>query len=169
MSDFPDEATRDEMAQLLSHPLQFPEEFKRWMSDFITTNIPMIPFSHIFGAKVNIAKSGDYISTEETIGAGTWVDVATVGPQVTGLADGRYLIAFGHKGRGDASLSFNGATALDEDGIYANESNPNSGRMIVRSVQNKDNNSICMKYQESGRSTRDRWLVVIRVGAPGEN
>ena len=169
MASFPDEATRVEMEQLLSHPLHFPEEFKRWMGDFITTNIPMIPFSHIFGAKVNIARSGDYVATLETIPAGTWVDCATVGPQITGLADGKYIIAFGHKSRGDCSLSYNGSTPLDDEGIFANESGPNSGRMVMKTLKNNDNNTICMKYTESGRQTEQRWLVCIRVGAPGEN
>lgn len=166
MSDFPDEATRAEVDVLLSHPLHFPDEFKRWLGDFVTTNIPMIPFSHIFGAKVNIAKSGVYIATAETAPA-TWGNCTTVGPEITGLADGRYVIAFGHRSRAEAAPSYNGAAPNDDDRIYANESGPATARLIVKTLQNNNNNSVLIQYQGS-RTTQDRWLVVIRVGAPGE-
>ncbi len=167
MASFPDEATRTEMEQLLSHPLHFPEEFKRWMGDFISTNIPMIPFSHIFGAKINIARSGDYISTSETKATTGYGDLPTVGPQITGLADGKYLIAFGIKARQSASLSYNGSAPSDDDAINANESNPNGGRMIIKTLASNNNNTVCVKYKNG--TFQDRWLVVIRVGAPGEN
>ncbi len=167
MAEIPSEEVRDQAARLLSHPLHFPEEFKRWMGDFITTNIPMIPFSHIFGAKLNIARSGDYIATSQSrVGAG-YGDLATVGPQITNLADGKYLIAFGIKARQSASLSYNSSTPSDDDAINANESNPNGGRMIIKTLSNNNENTVCVKYKEG--TFQDRWLVVIRVGAPGEN
>lgn len=162
----PDEETRDEAARLLSHPLHFPDEFKRWMGDFITTNIPMIPFSHIFGAKVNLAKSGDYIATAETMPA-SYGDCATPGPLVTGLADGRYLIAYGHKARNRCAPSYNESTPIDDDANQGNESVPNTGRLIVKTLKNKDNNTVKLQYAGGG-TTQDRWLVVIRVGDPGE-
>lgn len=167
MAEIPSEEVRDEAAALLSHPLHYPDEFKRWMSDFITTNIPMIPFSHIFGAKVNIARSGDYIATSETGPGASYGDCATVGPSLTGLADGKYLFAYGCKSRGVYSPSFNGSTPSDDDSVEANESNPNGGRMIIKTLENKDNNSVVMKYKTT-RAFQDRWIVAIRIGAPGE-
>ncbi len=168
MPEFPAEPVRDEVAQLLSHPLHFPDEFKRWMGDYITVNVPLIPFSHIFGSKVNIARSGNYVAASETPSVpGTYGDMTTVGPQITGLADGKYLFAYGFKSRGQGSLSFNGSTPEDDDSLEATESVPTTGRLIMKTLQNNDNNTVKVQYK-GVRAFQDRWLMAIRVGSPGQ-
>ncbi len=166
MAEFPDEETRQQIGELLSHPLHFPDEFKRWLGDFVSVNIPMIPFSHIFGAKVNLARSGDYIAASETKATSGYGDLPTVGPQITNLADGKYLFAFGIKSRQKASLSYNGSAPSDEESITANESNPNGGRLLIKMLSNNNKNTVCVKYING--TFQDRWLVAIRLGAPGE-
>ncbi len=158
---------RAEIELLLSHPLHFPDEFKRWMGDFVATNVPMIPFSHIFGSRVNIARSGNTIITAETAPGGTYGDMATVGPQITDIADGKYLLMYGARGRDRTSISVNGATAVDDDSIWGEEAGPSAGRMKIVSMNNDNLNTVCLKYKGSGTISH-RWLTIMRLGSPGE-
>src|SRR6187455_1616995 len=167
---FPAEHIRDEVAQLLSHPLHFPDEFKRWMGDYITVNVPMIPFSHIFGAKINIGRSGDYIETSETpsvTSGGLYWDLATVGPQILQLSDGEYLFAYGCNTRGQMSISFNGSTPEDDDSVQASGIATPTARLIQKSLKTDNNNTVVLKYKAGIRSFSARWLIAIRLGSPG--
>lgn len=166
MPEIPDQAARDQFEKLLGAPILFPKEFKDWMADFVALNIPLIPFSHIFGAKINIARSGNFIATAEAGPSATaYGDCATVGPLLTGLADGSYLIVYGARGRDRTSISINGATAVDADSFYGTEAGPSSARMKISSLKNNDNNTITMKYKGTNTFAL-RWLIVIRLGAP---
>lgn len=164
----PEEPVRDEMAQLLSHPLQFPDEFKRWLGDYVATNIPMIPFGHIFGSRQNTARSGAYVAANETASTGVYQDLTTVGPQITQIANGRYLVMYGCECRDRASISVNGATPSDDDSIWGEEAHPAAMRMKILSLTNNNQNTIKMQYKSGGRSFSHRWLAIMRLGSPGE-
>lgn len=162
----PEPAQQEQFGKMFSHPLHFPEEFKSWITDYTSMMIPMIPFSHIFGARSNIARSGDFIATSETYsGGGTYGDLATVGPQILNIADGQYLIGYGCTSRGTMSPSINGATPSDDFAIDANESDPSGAMLIIQSFSNNNNNSVKLQYKENF-SFANRWLFVMRLGAP---
>ena len=158
------ETQRADMDKMLGNPILFPKEFKDWMMDFVATNIPLIPFSHLFGSHINIARSGNFVAASESKTATSYGDLATVGPQLTNLSDGTYLIAWGVRSRSRASISVNGASAVDADSIYATETEPPGGRMKIVSMQNNNANTVCVKYTSG--TYADRWLTVIRIGAP---
>lgn len=168
MSEFPNESVRLAASSLMSHPLHFPDEFKDWMADMIAVNIPMIPFGHVFGSRINIARSGDYIVTSEACSTtATYSDLATVGPQIVNLSNGKYMIFYGCLTRGKMAPSINGAAPSDDDCIDANETIAPMSRAIVRSLTNNNVNTIKMQYKET-QNFSHRWLVVVRIGAPGE-
>jgi hypothetical protein len=151
---------------LVSSPLFFPQEFKHWLSDFVAVGIPMIPYSHIFGSHVNIARSIESVSASESTTAAGYKDLTTVGPEITELADGKYLVAYGATSRDYTSISINGSTPVDTDAIYGHEFNPAAAFMKVISV--KENNLNTLKLQYKGtRVFSFRWLFAMRIGAPG--
>jgi hypothetical protein len=167
MTDIPDETVRAESEMLLSHPLHFPDEFKRWLGDFVATNIPMIPFSHIFGARQNTARSGVYIPTSETTAVTAYTNLATVGPEITLIADGTYLVMYGATCRARCSISVNGAVPVDDDSIWGEEQGPAAGRMKIISLKNNNQNTLRLQYKSGTFS--HRWLVIMRLGSPGES
>lgn len=158
------ESQREDLDKMLGNPILFPKEFKNWMMDFVAVNIPLIPFSHLFGSHVNIARSGNFVPTSESTASPTYTDLATVGPQLQHLADGTYLIAWGVTSRQRASISVNGATPSDDDSLWATEMNPPGTRMKIVSMKNNNDNSVKIQYKSG--TFQDRWLTVIRIGAP---
>ena len=160
------EIQREDLGKMLGNPILFPKEFKSWLADFLATNIPMIPFSHVFGAKVNIARSGDFVATSESTTSASYTNLATDGPGLTNLADGTYLIAWGVTSRQRSSISVNGATPSDDDSLIATECGPAGARMKIVSMKNEHNNSVKIQYKNGTFSKR--WITVIRIGSPGE-
>jgi hypothetical protein len=154
-------------APLLSEPIHFPDKFKSWLLDYFAVNPPSIPFSHIFGSQLNLARSGDFVGTSQAgLSSTAYVDIATVGPQVTDVADGKYLVMYGAHCRDRTSLSVNGATPTDADSLYGKESTPPGARMKIVSVQNDNLNTFKLQYKGTRNFSR-RWLTIVRIGAPG--
>lgn len=162
--DVTSQEVRGAAEKVLGNPILFPDEFKTWLSDFVATNVPLIPFSHIFGARLNTARSGQYVATSESTTSAAYTDLATVGPQVTNLSDGTYLIVYGAESRSRYSVSINGAAASDDDSIYCVEAVVPAARAKISSLKNNNANTICMKYING--SFKNRWMVVVRIGAP---
>ena len=142
----------------------FPDEFKRWLGDFFATNIPLIPYSHIFGSKQNTARSGVSVTASETTASTAYTDLTTVGPEITNIADGTYLVMYGVQCRARASISVNGAAASDDDSIWGEEADPAAARMKIVSMSNNNSNSVKMVYKNGTFS--HRWLSIMRLGAP---
>ena len=154
-------------ASLLAEPLHFPDEFKRWMLDYFAVNPPQIPYSHIFGSRINLAREGNYVAAQESCASSaTYVDLATVGPQLTNVADGKYLVMYGASSRGRTSISVNGAVPSDDDSVFGKEAVPSTGRMKIVTVKNNNQNSFKLQYKELRNFSR-RWLTIVRIGAPG--
>jgi len=162
-----EEQQRDLLKKLLANPIEFPEAFKRWVGDYFAQNIPLIPYGNFLGSKVNIAKSGDYILTTQGPATSAYGNLATVGPSVSGLADGVYVVLWGAtttggEHEGFMAVSVNGDTPTD---LHAGPSNFDNtithGRLIT--LKNDNNSSIVCKYKGSQQSWGSRWIVVIRV------
>jgi hypothetical protein len=156
-----------EGSALLSEPIVFPDQFKNWLLDYFAVNPPQIPFSQIFGSRLNVARSGDFIATAE---AGTsttaYHDLATVGPLLENVADGKYLVTYGAHSRDSTSLSVNGSTPSDDDRIYGKEFAPAGVRSKIVSVSNNHENTFKLQYKGTRTFSR-RWLTIVRIGAPG--
>lgn len=148
---------------ILSSPIHFPQEFKDWLPDYVAQNIPMIPYTAVFGSKQNIAKSGQFIATSESTGSGTYADMATVGPQVTNLVDGSYIFMFGAYARARAAVMYNGVTPSDDYSIRGIEGEMAMGRAQLKTMKNNHLNSAKLQYKAGAAFSR-RWLIALRVG-----
>jgi hypothetical protein len=158
---------REFMQRLLQNPLEFPDAFKRWVGDYFATNVPLIPYGNFLGSKLNIAKSGDYITTTQGPATSAYGNLATVGPSVNGIADGVYLVLWGAVTTGGAhegfmGLSVNGDTPVDaEAAASADDQTIAHGRLIT--LKNDNNSTIVCKYKGTQQNWGRRWIVVIRV------
>lgn len=171
---------RKALQRSLSFPEDLPPRFKSWLIDFMAVNIPQIPVSQITGFKqieqveVSSATTGT-VGTSQTTTSATYVDLATVGPQLTGLRNGQYLIFFGvavlwNTGGVNAwmSISVNGATAVDADACtVATTVGMSPTRAVVKTLSSGNANTLLAKYRTDGGSTgnyQHRWLIAQRIG-----
>ena len=89
------EAERAQVDTLLKAPLDFPKEFKTWVIDWLSMNLPPVPVDHLEG----YVKTRGY---ESTVGGGSftgdagWLSVGG-GPILQDMAAGTYLMFWGFK------------------------------------------------------------------------
>jgi hypothetical protein len=70
------------MAQVL---LSVPKEFETTMLDRVNLNPPLLPVTQILGFSQFTAQAAEVLASQTTTST-TYADLATVGPQLTGLA-----------------------------------------------------------------------------------
>ena len=163
------EAERAILQKLLANPLEFPKEFKEWVSDYFATNVPLIPYGTFLGSKLNIAKSGNYIATAQGPGASAYGDIpgGTVGPSITGIADGVYVVVWGAnttggEHQGFMGISVNGSTPTDADSAGSQESQSATSSRVI-TLKNDNNSTIVCKYKGTQQHWGNRWIVLVRV------
>lgn len=160
---------RDDLTKLLGAPIFFPDEYKTWITDFVATNIPLIPYTQFLGARMNLARSGNFVATAESTTSSSYVDLATVGPTIAGIADGDYLVMFGGFVDGQGGLisySVNGAAASDSTAVWENDNAAALSRADIVTLKNNHNSTIQLKYRKdggAGPTFSRRWIVVIRI------
>jgi len=171
------------LSRMLDHPEELPDKFKAWLLDYVAVNIPMIPISQIQGFTGFTAKSADPVLAIESTTATTYGDLATVGPTLTGIGDGEYIILFGCKANGGTTgggaiifgrmaLEINGTAAADNDSCQSDSDRGIAGmsimRAVVKTLDNGGNNTITAKYRSTDSSVScsfgNRWLTALKVG-----
>lgn len=165
---------KDLLRRALAHPLDYPQAFKEWFPDWLAQNVPKLPISQVFGFKIDQARVADEITASESTTSTSYADLATVGPSLTNLHDGFYIVMFGARisaygGSGAEhlmSLSLNDAAASDDNaaGGFFNH----IFRVALIELRNgKNTNSIVAKYKRVAPSTsvtfQNRVLAAIRV------
>ncbi len=164
----------DRLERLLSVPIFFPKEFKTWVTDFAATNIPMIPFSQVFGSKLNVGRSAPFILAREApVSPGSYGELTTEGPKITNIVKGEYLIFFGATEDGgfpNMAPSINGGTPSDNESLKG-KANPFPGfagsRAVKKTLPLESNNTVEMLYKNADANDRwaKRWMTLIRVGS----
>lgn len=135
------------------------------------------PVSNIVGFAQFLAQAAPQIALIETTTSLTYTDLATVGPTLSGLADGNYVILFGCRSaqsvaaEGTAalmSISVNGATAVDADAIWTQSNTYQSAmNFAVKTLSGggAGGNTITAKYRMFAAGTGSygrRTLLAIR-------
>jgi hypothetical protein len=169
----PEERLR--MKRTLMFPEEFPKEFTDWLIDFLSVNgrFDKRQVSGISNFEVYPAIE---ITGEDTVSVGqtTFTDLGTVGPSLTGLQNGLYLVQYGGLARAAQadgsyaieSISVNGADP--PDGIWAGATFSSVNKTVNVVLDQGNNNSIVCKYRRFGGSSavtwRQRWMYAIRYG-----
>lgn len=175
----PDE--RKQLKRLLSKPEEFPREFGSWIAEYIAVNGLEIPVSQIRGFNQFQARSaritGGYQGTAST----AYGNLATAGPELTGLGDGQWIFWFGadieqdYDARAYMAISVNGASATDTDSCHMGIDGTASGGTDIRgsittavfkTLDNGGNNTVTAKYRAAVGSCNfdNRWIIGLRVG-----
>lgn len=157
----------------LSNPLLYvPKAFETWMTDRVAVAGLDVPIGQIVGFSQYTALSAS-VETLETTTSTSYTDLATVGPKLSGIPDGSYLIFHGCAARnttaGDAafqSIQTNSTAAADSDLAGVNYNDLISvARVAVKTLSNGGNNEITCKYRANGGGTAGfarRWIVALR-------
>ena len=135
------------------------------------------PISQIVGFKQFLGQTSTSVLTIETTTSTLYGDLATVGPTVSGLADGNYLVFHGCRsaiGVTDGSdqarmaIPVNGAAASDNECASSSWAGFMSVTMLnARKLTVGGNNTIQAKYKSNAGATAyfgTRWLIALRYG-----
>lgn len=142
-------------------------ELKTWLEQ----NPPAIPVSQIVGFNQFTFQPAPTIDTDESTTSTTFTDLATVGPTLGELSDGKYAIFFGAQGQptspsaGVMSVQVNSTAAIDADSVvFTPGGNMSVSRMILKTFTG-GNTTLTAKYRSSGGDLarfQKRWLIVVR-------
>lgn len=169
---------RELINKLLAHPEEFPPEFRNWILNYLGQNIPPLPVEHFQGYKVLLVREAAPVVTAQSTTSATYVDLATVGPELTKLPDGRYIVFFGCNVDSDLagdwgkiSLSINGAAPSDAHELFVDPipdaEIPGINVVETDPISNNNNNSIKMQYKSAGAPGTQfslRWMIAVRTG-----
>jgi hypothetical protein len=125
-----------------------------------------------------LAVAQEAVATSETRASASYGDLATVGPDITGLADGVYLFMYGclNKVSAGATLNFyspkiNSTEADDADAAQSDSATAfqTSIFAVVKTLSNGGNNTVTMRYRNDNAAVtstfKNRWLIAIRVAS----
>lgn len=168
-----DERDIELQRRLFANVLRFPKEFKTWLADYVALNIPDIPVSQLIGFSGFTVKVATRVNTSETTTSATFTDLATVGPQLTGLADGQYMFVaacsiLSSTGQDTfAGVKVNSTDPADADCAVLLASGANLGITFVSAtLAAGGNNTVKVVYRTAGGTATfaRRQLVGLRFG-----
>lgn len=146
---------------------------------YFEQNPPALPITSILGFQQFTAQAADPVSTEETTTSTTYDDLATDGPELTDLPDGKYIVLYGAAAKVDTaggevasmSIDVNGTGASDDNRCRTSSSFLTSiFTFAVVTLDAGGSNTITAKYKSSVGTTTasfaDRKLVAIRYANP---
>lgn len=177
MSAFTDRVTDDDIrwlrAQILSDPTDYPRDFTGWIGPWVGLAGIDVPISQIVGFAQFTAQVAPTIATSQSTTSATYTNLGTVGPQLTGLPDGNYLLLYrasvvnNTAGVGCLySPKINGTEATDADAANASGVELTTAvGFTVKELKTGGNNTILMRYRTDGVATATyggRWLVAFR-------
>ena len=175
----PTERDIEDMQRVLvavaKRPTLVPEGFWAQLIDQIQVSNLQIPVGQIFGFS-QTPPQANKVETLQATTSTSYTDLTTVGPELTGLPDGQYLVMYGAWADLSAtgptmylSPSYNSATPSDDDAAINSSDLTQSIQMtMTKTLTNGGNNSIRVQYRTTGGTATyiHRWLVAWRVANP---
>jgi len=166
------EIIREELRAYLQDPLGFPEEFKGWLPEWIGQVGIDLPISQVIGFS-QFAPQRAIISTSNNTTSTTYVDLATVGPTLSNLPNGKYLVivtAYMMSSVTTApalmSPSFNGSAPATADAAICVSTTEATHIGVSIATLAAANNEIKAKYRVDAGATgffQFRQLVALRM------
>lgn len=164
---------RSLLAKMFSDPLSIPPEWKAWLVSYLEANPPVLPISQVHGFSSFTANYAQVSNKQNMPSNGSFVDLATVGPQITELPKGKYVLLFGAAydasggATGNMSYSINGAAADYNDGALIEPVNVERFNLMRATIEDltEDSNTVCAKYystQSPGPAFYLRWLLALK-------
>lgn len=148
------------------------DQLSSYILDYIQVNNLLLPISQIVGFSQFTAQIATPITTNETTGSTSYVDLTTTGPTLSGLSDGAYVFLFGAEAKnstgGDGavmSLSYNGSGALDSDSALVTDTNFATIVGFATATLTSGANTVTAKYRADVGGTANfqrRKLLALR-------
>ena len=166
------ETIKQVIREVFSDPLHpILDTFMASIPNYLEINPPLLPVSQITGFTKFTASAATSISAIESTSSGTYIDLATVGPQLTNLADGKYVVFVGvnDNSRFAASTTYvgvkvNSTEASDTNALRIPQTAGAQALLISASAGGA--NTVTMRYRvtDSGGSTSigGRWMVALK-------
>jgi hypothetical protein len=165
----------DRLERMFADPTLLPGNFKQWLTTWSEVNPPTLPISQVFGFSgyvAQLARAGTGTGLEGRLSA-AYGNLATVGPELSSLVDGNYLLLYGAQAeRGGTSTAYmapsvNGAAAADSAAAWSQSDTLIATVNASLAVLNAGGlNDVVMQYRsEDGVSTCQwgaRWLVAFK-------
>lgn len=164
---------RQTIVDVLSDQTSLPADFKSWLPKYLEANPPLLPISQIFGFAQFTAKTSGSVLTSETTASAAYVDLATVGPTISGLPPGQYVVMYSAFAKNSAaanlsvfSPSFNAATPVDADQGGAAGTDGSYSMAFTIVTLSSASNTVKLQYKASaGTGTFiNRRLVALKYG-----
>lgn len=163
---------RTQIMEVLSSPMDLPSTFWDYATQSWLKDAPVFPISQVFGFTqfaANLATVNTFESTSST----TYTDLATVGPSLSNLPDGNYILLYGVTAfMGDAVNNFlaapqvNSTAASDVDWALGSGSvGMGVSRATVKALSNSGSSTVTLRYRVTGGtgSFENRWLIALKI------
>lgn len=151
--------------------LTIPDPTVEWLSDRIARNGIPVSISQIQGFAQSQAQTADNILTQESTASTSYANLATTGPELTGLPDGQYIVFFGANmfsttAEPSMSIQVNSTAASDDDRVVTGAGTAaHQSRACTKTLNADGNNTITVKYKSNtgGSCTFfNRWLFALK-------
>lgn len=159
-----------------ANPLMIPSDLMAYIFDYIQTGRLQVPIGQVFGFQKFLSTQvatypSDFLGGSESTTSTAYTDLATVGPTLTGLPAGKYVVfirgvgdvdAAGHAGY--MSISVNGSSPSDDDAIWVQTANFVTGTSFSLQTLSQASNQIVAKYRAASGTVffQDRFMVALR-------
>jgi hypothetical protein len=181
MSSVQTEALRQEFSQedrellqrLLFRPLILPPDFKSWLYKFASGDAAP-HFQELLGVKARRWRIAEPVLPLEYCNQTTYGDLATNGPELTGLENGQYMVMFGYYTQNGGSGSRYGRIEYNNQATDPGPSPETDvvieGQAIMFHLVNlkkENNNSMKLRYRvpTSDAYFSNRWLHAVQVAS----
>lgn len=148
-----------------------PKDFLTYLKERMTIDPALIPIGQVVGFTQFTAQTSTVLAGEATASA-TYVDLGTVGPTVTGLADGRYLLIYGAgaikaaSGSALMSVEVNGVAASNDDAVQIQNTTYVTGTYAVAKTLDAGGlNTVVAKYASTAGGSCEfnrRFLIALK-------
>lgn len=163
----------DQMVRMFAaaadRPDLIPQTFLAYLVDYIQTNAQIVA-SQIAGTILTSITPASSITAAESTTATSYADLATVGPQLTALAAGRYAILYGGQAKISSSadqafmsVAVNGTASDNDAAVTANVDSASIATLSLQSLT-AQSNTIKAQYRVNGGTGTfgQRKLIAIR-------
>jgi len=153
-----------------------PETFMDYTVQYAAMNPLSIPVSQLTGFSQFTVLVGNYVNNQESTSSSTYTDLTTVGPTLSAVPDGHYIIAFGCEafistaGYGARmSIQVNSTAAGNADECVTAATTLGSiMRITTKTLQNSNNSTLTCKYLADATSHTGtfgkRWMIALKYG-----
>ncbi|MCR4338323.1 MAG: hypothetical protein NUW01_00390 [Gemmatimonadaceae bacterium] len=159
----------------MTHSLRWPKDTIGYLAERISLEGLQIPVSQLSGFSGFTARVADTVVTQEdTTSTASWVDLATVGPSLTSIPDGKYLAIWGCQAFGSVlnvgtnmGISANGATPNIDDACQSLSTEAETMASFAEfTLAGGGANTLTAKYRLGNPGTgsyRRRRLLILRT------